>query len=94
MKTIEYLAAEKYSDQRELPPHRQILAQNFIDWAQFGAREAQRWISINDRENPIPTGVDFLIKLENGAIRRYKENWQDEFGLHEVVTHWRPFERY
>lgn len=93
LKTIEWLTVEKYESQRGLPKHKQIPAQNFIDWAQFGAREAQRWISIDDRETPIPNEGDLLIKLKNGAIRRYEENWQDEFGLDGIVTHWRPIER-
>lgn len=63
MKTIETLTAEKYHGQKELPAHKQIPAQNFIDWAQFGAREAQRWISV-DEELP-EEGVPCIVK--NGA---------------------------
>lgn len=62
MKTIEWLTAEKYQEQRELPAHKQIPAQNFIDWALFGAREAQRWISI-DEELP-EDAVQVLVKLK------------------------------
>lgn len=60
MKTIETLAAEKYHGQRELPVRKQIPAQNFIDWAQYGAREAQRWISV---EEELPDeGVPCIVK--------------------------------
>lgn len=93
MKSIERIVSEKYHDQQSLPQHKQLPANCFIDWAKIGAREVQRWISIDDRENPIPDDEDFLIKLENGSIRRFKENWEEEFGLDGIVTHWRPFER-
>jgi len=68
MKTIEWLAAEKYQEQRNLPAHKQMRAENFIDWAQFGAREAQRWISVEDElphtgESGISDNVILQLKV-------------------------------
>lgn len=54
MKTITRLAGEKYSSQRNLPAKKQIPAENFIDWANWGAREAQRWFKIDEDELPDP----------------------------------------
>ena len=68
MKTIESFVAEKYHGQRELPKHKQIPASCFIDWANIGAREAQRWITLNeelpetDKESSISDNV--LVKVE------------------------------
>lgn len=42
MNTIEKLAVEKYLGQRELPERKRIPADNYIDWAKFGAREGER----------------------------------------------------
>lgn len=100
MKTIEYLVVEKYKKQKDLPVHKRIPAENFIDWAQFGAREAQRWISIEE-EMPTETGWDkapYLVKTKNeihvvGFTEGY---WHMLEGLclkKKVVTHWRPIER-
>ncbi|MDL2310119.1 DUF551 domain-containing protein [Parabacteroides sp. OttesenSCG-928-B22] len=104
MKTIEWLAVEKYQGQQSLPAHKQIPAQNFIDWAQFGAREAQRWISITEE---LPNyGEPVLLKFVNGSYEvgyylQHKER-NDEFYsyiepdiefIFQAVTHWRPIER-
>ena len=48
MKSIEYIVVEKYLNQQGLPSHKQTPAQNYIDWAYIGAREAQRWFSVNE----------------------------------------------
>lgn len=66
MKTIERFVTEKYLEQKELPAHKQIPAQNFIDWAQFGAREAQRWISV-DKELP-KDGIPCIVKNQAGNM--------------------------
>lgn len=67
METIESIVVKKYLGQRELPSHKQIPASNYIDWAQIGAREAQRWISV-DEEMPSETGwmnAPYLAKTKN-----------------------------
>ena len=100
LKTIEWLTVEKYEGQRGLPKHKQIPAQNFIDWAQFGAREAQRWISI-DEEMPSDTGwmnAPYLVKTKNEIhVVGFTEGcWHMRGGLclkKNTVTHWRPIER-
>lgn len=48
MKTIETVVCEKHSSDMELPERKRIGDKCFIDWANFGAREAQRWISIEE----------------------------------------------
>ena len=53
-----------------------------------GVEFAQRWISVEDRENPIPNDGEVLIRLKDGSIRRYDEDWEQEFGLDGIVTHW------
>ncbi|HZK95467.1 MAG TPA: hypothetical protein VFC67_14760 [Prolixibacteraceae bacterium] len=90
MKTIEEVAFDRYLSDQSLPAHKRMDTSCYIDWAQLGAREAQRWIDVNDRDNPMPANTDFLIKLEDGQIFRFNEDWSDEM---KIVTHWRPFER-
>ena len=48
------------------------------------------WIDINDKNNIIPNDEDVLIMMANGEVRRYDENWEDEFMLDGIVTHWMP----
>jgi hypothetical protein len=49
---------------------------------------ATGWFDVNDRTNRMKPNEDFLIRLEDGQIRRYNEDWEDERLL---VTHWKPF---
>lgn len=48
MKKIEELAIEKYFSEVNLPDKKRTPVDNYIDWANFGATEAQRWISIKE----------------------------------------------
>lgn len=58
-----------------------------------GYNETNKWYDIYDKEHIMPTDCEILIKLENGEIRRFDEDWQDEFGIIDgIVTHWRPIE--
>ena len=84
MKTIEEVVFGRYLSDQSLPAHKRMDITCYIDWAQLGAREAQRWIDVNDRDNPMPANTDFLIKLEDGQIFRFNEDWSDEMKL---VTH-------
>lgn len=59
-----------------------------------GVRYAQRWISVDDRETPMPNNEDILIRLQDGSVRRYEEEWEDEFGLDGIVTHWMPIPKF
>lgn len=92
LKSIERIVEEKHEAQRDMPKRKQTPNDFFVDWAMIGAREAQRWISNDEAE--APTDSDYLIKFENGAIRRVNEDLDNDaeiFG--KLVTHWRPFER-
>ena len=48
------------------------------------------WISINDENKEMPNNEDMFIKMENGEVRRYNEDWEEEFMLDGIVTHWMP----
>ena len=48
------------------------------------------WISINDKNKEMPNNEDMFIKMENGEVRRYNEDWEGEFMLDGIVTHWMP----
>ena len=48
------------------------------------------WININDRNNAIPNDKDILIRMSNGEVRRYNEDWESEFAIDGIVTHWMP----
>lgn len=90
MKKIEELAAEKYISEQNLPERKRTPAENYIDWAEFGAREAQKWISVKD-SMPEDHGellltkkgklgeitIPVLVKYKNGTVKidcRYKMN--------------------
>lgn len=60
------------------------LIQMFVE----GFRYAQRWVSVEDRDTKMPNDEDILIRLQDGSVRRYNEEWEDEFGLDGIVTHW------
>lgn len=59
-----------------------------------GVRYAHRWIPVEDRDNPMPNDEDILIRLQDGSIRRYNEEWEAEFGLDGIVTHWMPMPKF
>lgn len=67
MKTIEEFIKEKHYSELQFPKHKQTDESFFIDWAKFGAREAQRFISLEE-ELP-PEGEEVLF---------YNENWINE----------------
>lgn len=61
----------------------------FIAGAEWMSNQSQ-WISVDDRTVAIPLDDDVLIRFENGSIRKYDEDWEKEFGLDAIVTHWMP----
>jgi len=63
MKTIEKVAFDRYINDQSLPEHKRMDASCYIDWAQLGAREAQRWIPIEE-ELPPEDGQEILLKNE------------------------------
>ena len=95
MKTIEQVAGEKYISDLELPERKRMSADCYIDWANFGAREAQRWIPI-EKEKPLATesgdwdGLrsDFVIAKDhhgNVFISRIYEGILDGFEFCDFV---------
>ena len=53
-------------------------------------QNSNMWISIYDRHNAIPNDKDVLIRMSNGEVRRYNEDWESEFSIDGIVTHWMP----
>jgi len=72
MKTIEEVAFGRYLSDQSLPESKRMHASNYIDWANLGAREAQRWIPIE--ELPPMDGQDILIKNEKWIDEDFNEN--------------------
>lgn len=100
MKTIEQVVFQKYIDQQSKPKKFFIDPSNYIDWAQIGAKEAQRWITLEEelppKTNPeTPYSEAVLIKDESGdhyvAVYIFKLNMFDI--LCDVIIGWRPIER-
>ena len=89
MKTYEELAYDAYKANKELPDKHQISDESWMDWFKKGYESATKWYDINDRDNPCPTNKDFLIKLEDGSIRRSQEDWEESM---LIVTHWKPID--
>lgn len=82
MKKIEELAAEKYISEQNLPERKRTPAENYIDWAVFGAKEAQRWISVKesmpedhkelllDKKGKLgEITIPVLVKYKNGRVK-------------------------
>lgn len=67
MKTIEEFIQHKHYSELQFPKHKQTDESFFVDWAKFGAREAQRFIPLEE-ELP-PMGVQVLF---------YNEKWVNE----------------
>ena len=61
---------------------------SFVKGAEW--QKNNMWIRIDDRENVIPNDKDILIRMSNGEVRRYNEDWESEFALDGIVTHWMP----
>ena len=100
IKTIEEVAFGRYLSDQSLPAHKRMDITCYIDWAQLGAREAQRWIPIEE-ELPPESGWDnapYIVKTKHEkrvvgyTCRRF--HLQGGLCLKELaVTHWRPIER-
>lgn len=99
MKTIEEVAFNRYKSDQSLPKHKQMHASDYIDWAELGAREAQRWIPIEEElpEENITVlakgGIAIWISaMSKGRLIGYKFSSP---GVTESfdATHWRPIER-
>jgi len=99
MKTIEEVAFGRYISDQSLSAHKRMDVTCYIDWAQLGSREAQRWITV---EEELPEkNINVLLKRSHpfhlyevcGFVR------DNVFYSNEIarpftnVTHWRPLER-
>lgn len=60
MNSIEKVAFDRYLSDQSLPERKRMNASNYIDWANLGAREAQRWIPLEE-ELP-PSGFECLMQ--------------------------------
>jgi hypothetical protein len=98
MNTIEKVAIDRYLSDQSLPAHKRMDASNYIDWARLGAKEAQRWIQIEE-EMPINDGCRILVRNDgcfpiiSTAIFKGDEFHADFSLCTEDITHWRPIER-
>ena len=100
MKTIEEVAFDRFDSDQKLPERKRIGVICYADWARFGAREAQRWIPIEE-ELPPESGWDnspYIVKTKHEmrvvgyTCRRF--HLQGGLCLNELaVTHLRPLER-
>ena len=59
MKTIGQVVFDRYKSDQSLPERHRIGIDCYIDWAQLGARETQRWISISEE---LPEDADNIVK--------------------------------
>lgn len=48
MKTIEEVASNRYISDQKLSERKRLQSNCYIDWANLGAREAQRWIPVEE----------------------------------------------
>ena len=99
MKTIEQVVFDKYKSDQSLPKHKRMAPENYIDWANFGATEAQRWILVEE-ELPAESSMGFsdqvLTKNKFGdlSLRRYDFEFSSFTGRGEpVIVSWRPIDR-
>jgi len=97
MKTIEDIASSRYISDLELPERKRIHPSCYIDWAVFGAREAQRWIPI-EKEVPVHDSW-VLVKTDLcrfpcqvAQFRLDKFISTDNF-IVANVSFWRPIDR-
>lgn len=67
MKTIEQFVTDKYLGELQFPNHKRTREDYYIDWAQFGAREAQRFIPFEEEMPP-----------EHEEVLFYNEKWINE----------------
>ena len=65
-----------------------LCVSSFVAGAEW--QNSNMWISIHDRHNAIPNDKDVLIRMSNGEVRRYNEDWESEFAIDGIVTHWMP----
>ena len=95
MDKIEKAAREyscSYFGDNEYPSEIRVIINDCKSAFKAGAKWQMNnmWISINDKNKEMPNNEDMFIKMENGEVRRYNEDWEEEFMLDGIVTHWMP----
>jgi len=96
MRTIEDIASSRYISDLELPERKRMDPSCYIDWAVFGAREAQKWFPIEDLTYEKTNGLKFIGKNKYGCISTARIGLN---GIHAddlsvlPFTEWRPIER-
>ena len=82
-------AANAFASSETLSEYENSLCvSSFIAGAEW--QKDNMWIRIDDRDNVIPNDKDILIRMSNGEVRRYNEDWESEFAIDGTVTHWMP----
>lgn len=96
MRTIEQVAFDRYNADQKLPERKRIGASDYLEWAVLGAKEALRWIPIeeelpgNNKSVIAKNGSNIWIStLMKGRIVGIKYSGEESF----EATHWRPIER-
>ena len=96
MKKIENIACERYLSDQSLPIHKRMGDSNYIDWAVFGAREAQRWFPIDTLTYEVTKGLKFIGKNKAGCVSTARIETAgitaDDMSI-LPFTEWRPLDR-
>jgi len=94
MKTIENVAFDRYLSDQSLPRHKRMGDSNYIDWAVFGAREAQRYIPMEEElpEHKVRVLVKDIHEAEFTFIFTGSCDIKESAKL-MGITHWRPLYR-
>lgn len=106
MKTIEQVVFDKYKSDQSLPKRKRMAPEDYIDWANFGAKEAQRWISVEEELPELNRDLYsdlLLLKDEKGKLHIGFYHWtmkgnifitNNGLSFYEAyITHFRPINR-
>jgi len=91
MKTIEKAAFDRYMSDLALPEHKRINPSNYIDWANFGANEAKRWIPVEEELPKKSCTVLVCTNLHTVGTTwfSFTHRWH-QLDKRAIVTHWMP----
>lgn len=74
---------EVYDTENIIMAIREVCKQYFIQGAKWQKRQSQ-WINLQEPHEPFSNDAMVLVRLEDGTIRRYEEDWQESAMM---VTH-------
>jgi len=97
MKSIELAASTRYLSDLELPERKRINPSCYIDWANFGAIEAQKWFPIDTLTYQETDGLVFLGKNKYGCVTTARISTRGIKADNTNIlpfTEWRPLERH